>query len=113
MALPRQEKLFIDTGNQPAARRPGATIRLGCDDCDRDDRDFITPAELAECRREGWTGIRRVQAYRQAIKIYDQPILEPPGYSVLDWETHMGLCPECTAEEAALEARLAAERGGA
>ena len=49
------------------------SIRLGCVKCDRADFDGAT--ELPT----DWEGI--------------QPVA--PSKSVLSWETHLGLCPDC------------------
>ena len=64
---------------------PG-TIRLGCLYCDRTDFDGVgqLPAD--------WEDIDEVQSYDEAIREV------APGdnrRSVLDWETHVGVCPEC------------------
>ncbi len=66
-----------------------ARIRLACMDCDRDDHDGIlrVPAE--------WGDVCKVQSYEDACKVYDNPDDAPPNYSVLDWFTHLGQCPEC------------------
>jgi hypothetical protein len=73
------------------------TIRLGCEYCDRGDCDGITAIQLRAARRAGWQGIRRVQTYAQSCKTYHDPADQPTAYSVLDWETHVGVCPECVA----------------
>jgi hypothetical protein len=85
----------------------GKTIRLACDECDRDDMDGITYAELLAAKKAGWKGVIRVQTYAQSLKTYDHPADEPPGYSILDWMTHIGDCPECEAAKLAT-----APRGG-
>jgi hypothetical protein len=74
------------------------TIRLGCRRYDRDDFDSITAAELRNAVKNGWTDVGRVQTYAQSCKIYGNPAEAPPGYSPLDWWTHLGYCPECVAE---------------
>lgn len=73
-------------------------IRLACDTCFRDDMDGITRAELMAAIKSGWNHIRRVQSYEDSIKVYDDPAETPEGYSVLDWYTHNGQCPECRDE---------------
>jgi hypothetical protein len=75
--------------------RGAKTIRLACVDCDRSDKDGITADELSECVRLGWAGVRRYQSYEDSVRAYDDPAEAPPGYSVLDWFTHLGTCPEC------------------
>lgn len=73
------------------------TIRLSCDRCFRDDCDGITAAELSQlcCKAGGWIGVVREQTYAQSIKVYDDPRDAPPGYSVMEWWTHRGTCPDC------------------
>lgn len=66
-------------------------IRLACAYCSRDDCDGITNLKAAV----GWTDIGRVQSYRQACKTYDDPSKAPAGYSIFDWWTHLGVCPDC------------------
>ena len=73
------------------------TIRLGCSECDCTDKDFITAAELEQCPAEGWTEITEVQSYEQACREIEPA--ETPGASVLDWQTHLGICPDCGSEE--------------
>jgi hypothetical protein len=90
-----------DSGNRPgrggSAEPRGATIRLSCAYCEND-HDGITPAGLAALKRAGWADIQRMQTYNQSIKTYDDPAKAPPGYSVFDWFTHLGICPECVAK---------------
>jgi hypothetical protein len=73
-------------------------IRLACMECDRDDCDGITPAQLKAAIKNGWKEIERVRTYREACKTYHDPEDEPPGFSVLEWWTHIGYCPECAKE---------------
>ncbi len=80
-----------------------ARIRLGCWDCDRDDRDGITDAELAACLEEGWTEIEFVQTYEQSVTTHENPADAPPGFDLTEWCTHRGLCPDCRAESEELE----------
>jgi hypothetical protein len=74
---------------------PRKTIRLACEMCSREDMDGITVRQLKECQDMGWTGIAREQTYAESVKTYDDPADAPPGYSVLDWYTHLGICPDC------------------
>lgn len=67
-------------------------IRLACIGCDRQDFDGITPRELSQAIANGWRHVRREQTYAEACRTYDEP---PPGYSALDWWTHLGWCPDC------------------
>ena len=65
-----------------------AQIRLACIYCDRTDKDGIT------CSPDDWADIGEVQSYEEAC----QPVeLGDPDRSVLDWYTHLGLCPDCQA----------------
>ena len=44
-----------------------------------------------------WTDIEEVRSLRDALSTYDDEgdPDPPPGFSLCDWETHCGLCPEC------------------
>ncbi len=68
------------------------TIRLGCVACDRDDKDFINAEELEVCKAEGWTDITEQRSYAEASRIVE---FGDPTMSVFDWETHLGICPDC------------------
>jgi hypothetical protein len=76
------------------------TIRLGCYECNQEAYDGITADELRKLRSKagGWKEVVRVQTYAQSIKTYDDPKDAPSGYSVLDWETHKGVCQDCVKE---------------
>ena len=74
-------------------------IRLACSVCFRDDMDGITRAELTAAIEDGWRDVDKVQSYEDSIKVHDDPDEAPPGYSVFDWYTHIGLCPECAVED--------------
>jgi hypothetical protein len=69
------------------------TIRLGCTYCDREDHDGIRVI------LKGWRSVIRVQTLAEACAVYENPEDEPEDYSVLDWQTHLGTCPDCAAEE--------------
>lgn len=78
--------------------QPRQCVRLGCYECSRDDCDGITPEELHRLETVGgWQEVQEVQLYEDAILVYDNPADAPAGWSVLDWETHIGLCPDCQA----------------
>ncbi len=67
-------------------------IRLGCRNCFREDMDGIRlfPGD--------WEDIGEAQSLRDSLSTYDGNDYDdppPPGYSVLDWWTHLGNCPEC------------------
>lgn len=67
-------------------------IRLCCYGCDRDDHDGITPKQLREC---GWSDVVEVQSHKRAVEVHNCMISEPLEWSVFDWYTHQGYCPEC------------------
>jgi hypothetical protein len=69
--------------------------------CDREDFDGITAAQLRKAIKKGWTHVERVQSYRQSCKTYEGREDEPPGFSALEWWTHLGYCPECDKTERA------------
>jgi len=71
------------------------TIRLACRCCDRQDFDGITAAELRKAIKDGWQDVSREQSYRESCKTYDDTSKAPPGFSPLDWFTHLGTCPDC------------------
>ncbi len=72
--------------------RKNGPYRLGCSGgCFRDDFDGVKelPAD--------WKDIFEVRTLADALTTYedDEDGDPPPGYSVMDWETHRGLCPNC------------------
>lgn len=75
------------------------TIRLACSACNRDDMDGVMEEDLEAAKVAGWRSVIEVQSYEDSIKTYEDEEDPPPGYSVLDWYTHIGLCPECSALE--------------
>lgn len=76
-----------------------ANIRLACRFCDRDDKDNITPEQLEQCQAEGWTEINEVQSFEESTRNYDQLVDQPDGFDILAWYTHVGVCPECQADD--------------
>jgi hypothetical protein len=76
-------------------RLEDARVRLACSECDRQDKDGITPEELDACLAEGWTDINEVQTYEQSITTYEIPEYAPSGFEITAWHTHLGLCPDC------------------
>ena len=61
-------------------------IRLGCMYCDRGDFDGVDkiPAD--------WVDVEEVRSYEEACR----PVaIEDRSRSVMDWETHLGVCPDC------------------
>ena len=75
-------------------------IRLGCLLCIRDDHDGIDsiPAD--------WCDVERIQTYDESCADVDP---DDPVASVLDWETHIGVCPECQGLENRLHEQLRAK----
>ena len=69
-------------------------IRLACVYCDTDAMDGITPAQLEQCRTDGWEDITEVQTYEQSLETSDDP-----GYDVTKWYTHVSVCPDCAREQ--------------
>lgn len=65
-------------------------IRLGCSCCDREDFDGID--ELPS----DWTDIHEVRSFEEATREVD---LDDQSRSVFDWQTHLGVCPECQATD--------------
>ena len=79
----------------PASFARQFPVRLACRECDREDFDCISQPQLDAAPSLGWQDIGFVQSGRDAFTTYDNPEQAPPGYSVLDWYTHLGLCPDC------------------
>jgi hypothetical protein len=75
------------------------TVRVGCERCDCDSENAITEAALARLESKGWTGIEEYQSFEASCKTYPNPDDAPRGFSVLDWYTHLGLCPDCARED--------------
>ena len=61
-------------------------IRLGCSYCDREDFNGID--ELPS----DWTDVHEVRSFEEAIREVD---MDDQSRSVFDWQTHLGVCPEC------------------
>jgi hypothetical protein len=76
-------------------RLDDARVRLACSECDRQDKDGITPEELAACRAEGWTDITEFRSDEASMKTYERLEDAPAGHDVTAWYTHLGQCPEC------------------
>jgi hypothetical protein len=72
-----------------------ALIRLACENCDRNDKDFITPEQLEQCTVLGWTDIEEVRSFEEASRACDRRAGQPDGVDVLAWYTHLGICPDC------------------
>ena len=61
-------------------------IRLGCIHCDRNDFDGV------DALPEDWEDIAEVLSYDEATR---EVAIDDQTRSVLDWQTHLGVCPEC------------------
>jgi hypothetical protein len=61
-------------------------IRLGCSDCDRQDFDGVDEIP------PNWLDIHKVQSFKESIREVD---FDDLSRSPLDWQTHLGTCPEC------------------
>ena len=74
--------------------RDRGPIRLACENCFRDDCDGIKEIP------PGWEGISEEQSLEMSMTTFDsEDDPDPPkDYSVLEWWTHLGLCPDCAAE---------------
>lgn len=70
------------------------SFRLACYGCDA---AIDGTADQKDAKAAGWRNIKRQQSYQEATTTYE-PDDAPPGYSVLDWYTHIGDCPDCAAE---------------
>jgi hypothetical protein len=71
-------------------------IRLACVNCDRDDCDGITMEKAAA---DGWQEITEFQDPSLAETVFDNPDDAPEGFDALAWWTHLGICPDCHAED--------------
>lgn len=65
-------------------------IRLGCGSCDREDYDFVTGFP------NDWTDITQVRSYEESSR---EVAFDDETRSALDWQTHLGTCPDCQALE--------------
>ena len=61
-------------------------IRLGCMHCDRDDFDGV------DVLPEDWEEIGEVRSYDESMR---EVAVDDQTRSVFDWQTHLGVCPEC------------------
>ena len=65
-------------------------IRLGCHRCDREDFDGV------DALPSDWGDIHEIQSYDEATREISFGELTS---SPLDWQTHLGTCPECQSED--------------
>jgi hypothetical protein len=63
-------------------------IRLGYMHCDRNDFDGV------DTFPDDWEEIDEVRSYDEAMR---EVAVDDMTRSVLDWQTHLGTCPECKA----------------
>lgn len=63
-------------------------IRLACLFCDRDDSDGVDQLPAT------WFAVDEVQSYEESILE-----IAPGSDKVLDWYTHLGVCPDCQEAE--------------
>jgi len=67
-------------------------IRLGCHYCD-------VALDGIDCVPPGWTEVEEIRSYERAIEpVPDGQDRNKYGDTVVDWETHLGVCPECGKE---------------
>ena len=63
-------------------------IRLGCLYCDREDFDGVDTVPT------DWVDVDEVRTYDEASR----PVaIGDVTHSVMEWQTHLGVCPECKA----------------
>ncbi|HEY2827896.1 MAG TPA: hypothetical protein VGJ04_09875 [Pirellulales bacterium] len=62
-------------------------IRLGCVACDRDDFDCV------DALPTDWEEITEVQSYESSL--VPKGFSDRDNESCLDWQTHLGICPDC------------------
>ena len=76
---------------------PTQAIRLGCIFCDRNDYDGV------DTLPDDWTEVSEVRSLQESMRevVLDGIFTSRVGIadSVLDWETHLGVCPECGEKE--------------
>ncbi len=78
-ASDRQPLSLLQHGDD---RHDHANIRLACEQCDRDDKDFITPEQLEQCKAEGWADINEVRSFEEATRTCDQRADDPDGFDI-------------------------------
>ena len=67
-------------------------IRLSCHYCGIE-------LDGINCVPPEWTEVEEIRSYEQAIEpIPDGQDRNKYGDTLVDWETHMGVCPECQRE---------------
>jgi hypothetical protein len=61
-------------------------IRLACRFCDSDEFDFV------EILPSDWFAVEEVQSFEASVQQITRTV---DDRSVIDWFTHLGICPEC------------------
>lgn len=80
--------------------RPENWVRLACRFCDTEEFDHVTVDALFQCIEDGWRRVSYRQTYEEATATYEGEDEEaPPDFSLFDWYTHMGTCPECDSKQ--------------
>ncbi len=92
----QRKELIKLLGSPPEKERMrfGNEVRLGCMYCDRQDFDGISEQALKDAIAAGWEYVDQVQSPAEAAQTHPLGD-EPPGFSVFDWWTHLGICPDC------------------
>lgn len=67
-------------------------IRLACMFCDRNDYDGVSALP------PDWFSVDEVQTYEESLREAELSDTE----RILDWYTHLGVCPECQQQELGL-----------
>ena len=67
-------------------------IRLACMFCDRNDYDGVNALP------PDWFSVDEVRTYEESLR--EAELIDPER--VLDWYTHLGVCPECQQVELGL-----------
>jgi hypothetical protein len=62
-------------------------IRLACMYCDTEEFDGVDSIP------DGWINVEFYQSYEESL--VEVPTENANGKSVLDWYTHLGVCPKC------------------
>lgn len=47
---------------------------------------------------KGWQGVERVRSLRESRRLKPRPDEDEGDFSLLDWNTHTGYCPDCIKE---------------
>lgn len=83
---PRQDVPLASSSAELVADTPLGSIRLACRYCDRDDFDYV------ETLPTDWHDVHDVQTLEESLRPVHP---DDATSSVLDWFTHVGVCPDC------------------